>query len=133
MVVRRLFRNTSSVGCPRFCMSQARVCARGLSWYGGTVKVGLHSSLALLVVVEQQLDLTSVTARLRAVEVCPGVGTIVFVFQWWYLVVVGRILNATALVVAFLLPLFGSTSACAPRVVHGAELADVGNGKATVT
>ncbi|MQL69149.1 hypothetical protein Taro_001459 [Colocasia esculenta] len=25
--------------CPRFCVSQARVCARGLSWYSGIVEV----------------------------------------------------------------------------------------------
>ncbi|MQL69183.1 hypothetical protein Taro_001469 [Colocasia esculenta] len=36
-----------------------------------------------------------------------------------------------ALVVAFLLPLVGSTSACAPRVTRGAGLADVRCGKAT--
>ncbi|MQL68599.1 hypothetical protein Taro_000883 [Colocasia esculenta] len=35
----------------------------------------------------QGLDLTSVTARLRVM--CPSGGTIVFVFQWWYLEVVG--------------------------------------------
>ncbi|MQL98593.1 hypothetical protein Taro_031299 [Colocasia esculenta] len=73
----------------------------------------------------RQLDLTSVTARLR------GVGTVVFVFQWRYLVVVGRVLNATAVGVAFWLPLLGSTSACALRVTHGVEFTDVGNGKAT--
>ncbi|MQM20348.1 hypothetical protein Taro_053366 [Colocasia esculenta] len=60
-----------------------------------------------------------------------GGGTVVFVFQWWYLVVVGRVLNATAVGVTFLLPLLGSTSACAPRVAHGVEFADVRNGKAT--
>ncbi|MQL96368.1 hypothetical protein Taro_029046 [Colocasia esculenta] len=56
--------------------------------------VGLHNSLALLVVVERQLDLTSVIARLRGCNVCwlwfyPSSGIVVFVFQWWYLVVVG--------------------------------------------
>ncbi|MQL76571.1 hypothetical protein Taro_008960 [Colocasia esculenta] len=44
----------------------------------------------------------------------------------------GRVLNATALVVEFWLPLLGSTSACTPRVTHGAGLADVENGKATI-
>ncbi|MQL71423.1 hypothetical protein Taro_003766, partial [Colocasia esculenta] len=39
LVVRRLFRNASSVGIPRFCVSQARECARGLSRYSGTVEV----------------------------------------------------------------------------------------------
>ncbi|MQM19218.1 hypothetical protein Taro_052218 [Colocasia esculenta] len=33
--------------------------------------------------------------------------------------------------VAFWLPLLGSTSACAPRIAHGVEFADVRNGKAT--
>ncbi|MQM01574.1 hypothetical protein Taro_034334 [Colocasia esculenta] len=42
---------------------------------------------------------------------------------------VRRVLNATAVGVAFWLPLLGSTSACAPRVAHGVEFADVGNGK----
>ncbi|MQM06999.1 hypothetical protein Taro_039837, partial [Colocasia esculenta] len=44
-----------------------------------------------------------------------------------------RVLNATTLVVAFLLPLFGSTSACALHVAHGAGLTDVRSGKATST
>ncbi|MQL71823.1 hypothetical protein Taro_004178 [Colocasia esculenta] len=97
VVVRRLFQNASSIGSPRFCVSQAPVCAWGLSRYSDTVEVlssswtpslsgrvvvrlrerrqgtatccggsvGLHSSLSLLVVVERQLDLTSVTGRLR--------------------------------------------------------------------
>ncbi|MQM02908.1 hypothetical protein Taro_035677 [Colocasia esculenta] len=99
--------DTSSVGSPRFCVSQARVCARGLSrywvptrscrlpghphscvelyvrlrgakarvpkgarhgpaavWSAGVVLVGLHSFLAC-VLVERQLDLMSVAARLR--------------------------------------------------------------------
>ncbi|MQL89233.1 hypothetical protein Taro_021805 [Colocasia esculenta] len=46
---------------------------------------------------------------------------------------VRRVLNTTALVVAFLLPLFGSTSACAPCVTRGAGLADVRSGKATAS
>ncbi|MQM01103.1 hypothetical protein Taro_033849 [Colocasia esculenta] len=57
------------------------------------------------------------------VDVCHGVGTVV--------VVVGCVLNATAVGVAFWLPLLGSMSACAPHVTHGVEFADVGNGKAT--
>ncbi|MQL96767.1 hypothetical protein Taro_029444 [Colocasia esculenta] len=44
---------------------------------------------------------------------------------------VGRVLNATALVVTFMLPLFGLTSACAPHVACGAGLADVRSGKET--
>ncbi|MQL71426.1 hypothetical protein Taro_003755 [Colocasia esculenta] len=39
LVVRRLSRNASSVGYPRFCVSQARECARGLSRCSGTVEV----------------------------------------------------------------------------------------------
>ncbi|MQM22532.1 hypothetical protein Taro_055585 [Colocasia esculenta] len=39
LVVRRLFQNTCSVGCPRFCVSQARECAQGLSRCSGTVEV----------------------------------------------------------------------------------------------
>ncbi|MQM05359.1 hypothetical protein Taro_038169 [Colocasia esculenta] len=50
------------------------------------------------VVVERQLDLSSVTARLRGdrfvevlpIVVCPGGGTILVVDPWWYLVVVGK-------------------------------------------
>ncbi|MQM10646.1 hypothetical protein Taro_043545, partial [Colocasia esculenta] len=38
-----------------------------------------------------------------------------------------------ALVVAFLLPLFGLTSACTPRVARGARLSDVRSGKATAS
>ncbi|MQL99795.1 hypothetical protein Taro_032518, partial [Colocasia esculenta] len=38
-------------------------------------------------------------------------------------------LNATALVVTFLLPLFGATSVCTPRVARGARLADVRVGR----
>ncbi|MQL85721.1 hypothetical protein Taro_018251, partial [Colocasia esculenta] len=40
-----------------------------------------------------------------------------------------RVLNATAVGVAFWLPLLGSTSACAPRVAHREELADVRVGR----
>ncbi|MQL80619.1 hypothetical protein Taro_013053, partial [Colocasia esculenta] len=39
-VVRRLFRNASIVGYPRFCVSQAR-CARGVSWRSVVVVVCL--------------------------------------------------------------------------------------------
>ncbi|MQL97202.1 hypothetical protein Taro_029887 [Colocasia esculenta] len=100
LVVRRLFRNASAVRYPRFCVSQARVFVvlrvcpdtyvycRGARhgpvavWFEGVVFVGLHYSLAC-VDVERQLDLTSVTARLRVVVppvvVCHGVGTVVIV------------------------------------------------------
>ncbi|MQM12140.1 hypothetical protein Taro_045054, partial [Colocasia esculenta] len=84
------------------------------------------------------------------IVVCPGGGTIVFVVLWWYLMAVGlgmlmpvrlpcvgslpmrlvaEAMVAMALVVAFLLPLFGATSACMPRVVRGARLADVRVGR----
>ncbi|MQM15613.1 hypothetical protein Taro_048560 [Colocasia esculenta] len=43
------------------------------------------------------------------------------------------VLNVTALVVVFTLPLFGSTSTCAPRVVRRAGHADVDSGKATAS
>ncbi|MQM10138.1 hypothetical protein Taro_043024, partial [Colocasia esculenta] len=46
---------------------------------------------------------------------------------------VHRVLNATALVVVFLFPLFGLTSSCAPHVARGVGLADVGSGKAMAT
>ncbi|MQM07624.1 hypothetical protein Taro_040466 [Colocasia esculenta] len=41
------------------------ICREFLAFKGCGGLVGLHSSLALLVVVERQLDLTSVTTRLR--------------------------------------------------------------------
>ncbi|MQM07327.1 hypothetical protein Taro_040158 [Colocasia esculenta] len=79
VVVRRLFRNVSLVGYPRFFVSQARVFVV-LEVCPGVVFVGLHCSLAC-VAVERQLDLTSVTARLRVppVVVCHGVGTVIVV------------------------------------------------------
>ncbi|MQL68722.1 hypothetical protein Taro_001022 [Colocasia esculenta] len=122
-----VYSNASSVGYPRFCVSQARECARALSRCSGTVEV-LSSSwtpslsgrvvvrlrerrqwdsdllwwfgwspqfFGFTYVVELQLDLSSVTLLLRLVSgdslvvVCPSGGTIVFVFHWWYLVVVG--------------------------------------------
>ncbi|MQL94008.1 hypothetical protein Taro_026657 [Colocasia esculenta] len=122
------------VGCPKFCVSQAPVCARGLSRYSGTDEVLLSSwtpSLSgrvvvrlrerrlwwfgwspqffgLTYVVELQLDLTSVTARLR-----------------------GRVLNAAAVGVAFWLPLFWvDVCMCAACRTLGWP-ADVRNGKAT--
>ncbi|MQL77511.1 hypothetical protein Taro_009936 [Colocasia esculenta] len=100
------------VGSPRFCVSQARECARGLSRCNGTVEV-LSSSwtpslsgrvvvrlrerrqwdsdllwwfgwspqfFGFTSIVELQLDLSSVTARLRVVvlpvEDCHGVGIV---------------------------------------------------------
>ncbi|MQM11805.1 hypothetical protein Taro_044716 [Colocasia esculenta] len=167
LVVRRLFRNASSVGSPRFCVSQARECTRGLSGCSGTVEVlssfwtpSLSGRVVIRLrerrqwyndllwwfgwspqffgftcVVEPQLDLTSMTARLRVsgdslivvclVVVCPRGGTVVFVFRG------GRVLNASVVGVAFWLPPLGSTSACAPRLMHGVELADVRIVKAT--
>ncbi|MQL88503.1 hypothetical protein Taro_021066, partial [Colocasia esculenta] len=62
------------------------------------------------------------------VEVCHGVGTVVV--EWWYLVVVGRVLNTSVAGVAFRLPLFG-VDACmraACRAQGGA--ADVWSGLA---
>ncbi|MQL79625.1 hypothetical protein Taro_012068 [Colocasia esculenta] len=54
----------------------------------------LVSTVLWLVVVERQLDLLSMTARLRGgscvvlpVEVCHGGGTVVIMVPWWYLVV----------------------------------------------
>ncbi|MQM12456.1 hypothetical protein Taro_045373 [Colocasia esculenta] len=139
------------------------------------VVVWLVSTVLWLVVMERQLDLTSVAMRLRGgeVELCfvevMRLGdqlmskalwglrflSVVFGFGWsptgpWLFgsaftgfgVVLktnvrslglgsGHVLNAKALVVAFWLLLLGSTFACVPRVVHGAELADGGSGKAT--
>ncbi|MQM13220.1 hypothetical protein Taro_046145 [Colocasia esculenta] len=48
--------DTSSVGSPRFCVSQARECS-GL--------VPLDSTVLCTCLVERQLDLSSVAARLR--------------------------------------------------------------------
>ncbi|MQL83440.1 hypothetical protein Taro_015943 [Colocasia esculenta] len=74
----------------------------GLQLYGLQVWCWLISTVLWLVVVERQLDLSSMTARLRGgscvvlsglvevlpVVVCPGGGTILVVDPWWYLVVV---------------------------------------------
>ncbi|MQL97946.1 hypothetical protein Taro_030642 [Colocasia esculenta] len=51
----------------------------------GTSRDSGPSSLNFTAVMERQLDLSSLTARLRVV-VCPGGGTVVFVVLWWYLV-----------------------------------------------
>ncbi|MQL91283.1 hypothetical protein Taro_023899 [Colocasia esculenta] len=57
-----------------------------LWWFGWSAQF-----FGFTCVVERQLEITFVTARLRVVvlsiEVCHGVGTVVIV--WWYLVVVG--------------------------------------------
>ncbi|MQL74115.1 hypothetical protein Taro_006468 [Colocasia esculenta] len=50
----------TAFGSPRFCVSQARECARGLSRCSGTVEF-----LGFTCVVELQLDFSSVIARLR--------------------------------------------------------------------
>ncbi|MQM05042.1 hypothetical protein Taro_037848 [Colocasia esculenta] len=81
LVVRLLFRNTSAVIYPRFCVSQARVLVV-LGVCPGTrvvpsrsvssvldilthVWCWLVSTVLWLVLVERQLDLSSVTVRLR--------------------------------------------------------------------
>ncbi|MQL69434.1 hypothetical protein Taro_001729 [Colocasia esculenta] len=59
--------DTSSVGSPRFCVSQARECS-GLVPVLGTdevVVVYLDSTVLCTYLVEQQLDPSSVAARLR--------------------------------------------------------------------
>ncbi|MQL73436.1 hypothetical protein Taro_005785 [Colocasia esculenta] len=73
----------------------------GLQQCGPQVWYWLVSTVLWLVVVERQLDLSSVTARLRGgscvmllvevlpVVVCPGGGMILVVDLWWYLMVVG--------------------------------------------
>ncbi|MQM02661.1 hypothetical protein Taro_035431 [Colocasia esculenta] len=93
VVVRCLFRNASSVGCPRFCVSQAPVCARGLSRYSGTVEVLSSSwtpSLSERVVVRlrerQQRTATLVGPYVRDYETervlawLTGCG----VLWWWH-------------------------------------------------
>ncbi|MQM19031.1 hypothetical protein Taro_052031, partial [Colocasia esculenta] len=67
-------------GFGKWCIGSCSALCGGL--------VGLHSSLALLVVVERQLDLTSVAARLR---VCLVVAQVYLWFLWWYLMVVGGV------------------------------------------
>ncbi|MQM01046.1 hypothetical protein Taro_033794 [Colocasia esculenta] len=65
VVVRRLFRNASLVGYPRFSVSQARVLVvlGLLSRYG----VSWSPQLFDFFLVERQLDLSSVTAGLRVI------------------------------------------------------------------
>ncbi|MQM02169.1 hypothetical protein Taro_034933 [Colocasia esculenta] len=77
------------VGSPRFCVSQAHECARGWSRCSGTIEVLLWwfgwspQFFGFTCVVELQLDLTSMTARLRVlpVEMLHGVGTVVVVIS----------------------------------------------------
>ncbi|MQM02318.1 hypothetical protein Taro_035085 [Colocasia esculenta] len=90
LVVQGLFRNTSAVGYPRFCVSQARVFVVLGVW------CWLESTVLWLVLVERQLDLSSVTARLRVTRWLwlthrgvPGRRHSCTEALWWYLVVVG--------------------------------------------
>ncbi|MQM15008.1 hypothetical protein Taro_047945, partial [Colocasia esculenta] len=68
-----------------------KVLGIGLQQCGLQVWCWLVSTVLWLVLVEWQLDLLSVTVRLRglAVGVCPGGGTILVVVSLWYLMVVG--------------------------------------------
>ncbi|MQM19363.1 hypothetical protein Taro_052367 [Colocasia esculenta] len=80
-----------------------KVPGMGLQLCGLQVWCWLVSTVPWLVLVERQLDLSSVTARLRGsscvvlfglvevlpVVVCPGGGMILVVVPLWYLVVVG--------------------------------------------
>ncbi|MQL76975.1 hypothetical protein Taro_009377 [Colocasia esculenta] len=61
----------------------------GLQLCGLQVWCWLVSTILWLVLVERQLDLSSVTARLGAVVVCPGGDTVLVVVLLWYLVEVG--------------------------------------------
>ncbi|MQM13803.1 hypothetical protein Taro_046729, partial [Colocasia esculenta] len=67
-------------------------------WSTGVLLVGLHCSWLYCVVVERQLDLSSVTVvacvcdslvEVLLIVVCPGSGTVLVVVSWWYLVEVG--------------------------------------------
>ncbi|MQM07392.1 hypothetical protein Taro_040233 [Colocasia esculenta] len=68
-----------------------KVQGMGLQLCGLQVWCWLVSTILWLVLVERQLDLLSLTARLRVV--CSGGGTIVFVVLWWYLVEVGGVVE----------------------------------------
>ncbi|MQL74985.1 hypothetical protein Taro_007350, partial [Colocasia esculenta] len=92
------------VGSPRFCVSQARECARGfvpVQWYRRGLVVFLDTltlgesccpaegkTALRCAMMLAQLSLCLVSKD-SLVVVCPSGGTIVFVFLWWYLVVVG--------------------------------------------
>ncbi|MQL76599.1 hypothetical protein Taro_008990 [Colocasia esculenta] len=106
LVVRRLFRNASSVGYPRFFVSQARCvcCARGLSRYSVTywAPASHVTSASLTELGPESLKVPGMGLqsglRVRGYEtesgVCLGGGTVMVVVLWGYLVVVAPVASS---------------------------------------
>ncbi|MQL89811.1 hypothetical protein Taro_022390 [Colocasia esculenta] len=92
VVVRRLFRNASLVGYPRFFVSQARVFVV-LGVCPGTCVVPLRAAVGPFVrdcEAERLFLYCVVRSKFDSFEMCPGVGTVVTavvacgVPEWWH-------------------------------------------------